>query len=1166
MRIEKIELIGFKSFADKTTFVLHPGITCIVGPNGCGKSNVVDAFRWVLGEQSAKSLRGEKMEEVIFNGSAAKKPKGMSEVSMIVSGMNGAGSNNGEGQGDHVTVTRRLYRSGESEYMINKNTCRLKDIKDVFLDTGLDFKSYSILEQGRIGEILNSKPLERRFIIEEVAGVMKYKIRKAEALSKLDSSRLNLVRINDIIVEVRKQINILDRLAKKAERYKKLQAELNAIELKIARREYQQISDSLTAINDEYTSLKENDAVLGAEITEIENRTQTRRIDLVEKEKALDLVQRDFQTVERDIAEINRLMSVSRQDITNFEEFHVKFLQQAEETAQRLSDLTVRYSELEVGSARISGEIDEATAVLREKTDAFRVIEQELSEKEEAIEEKRRQIFRISEEISRTRNEMSRQQTSLESLERKEQLSAREAEDARSALAEIESAITTAESEILGRNNEALLLKEKKEILGRELSSQKTRHEDFTRALAEAREELASYSSRLDSLKEIVLDKPTRELLEASGNVRLLASVSDVFEVLAEYEKAIENALSEKADTFVVESVEDIEHAIDDLRGKSLDKTSFITIAPPPHTLHSLIPTGVVGRALDFVRIRDGYVRVAENLLGNIMIVQDVKAALELRQSSENFMFVAVSGEVIDPSGAVIVGGERGIFRRKREIREIEQQIEEKKTSIESMSTEMRLLQETIQEKEEEVRDVENALHSFEKEISLARLTVENYLTDKERVSRKLSFLTIEIEQAVQEKDAVRGHISHAETEALGIEGRKAGMELEMQGLQDGIAQKKEERETFRAEVTDLRMQTAANREKLEAVRNEMEASARTSDELSRKKDEIQDEIASVITRISQRKAEIKEHETGLRIRVTEADTLAQDIAQRKEEIARENEELLSVEQELKSLRHNAAAIGARISELDVARAEHKMRTENIAEQIRNNFGVEISQVELVDVTPEEEQKAVELRSKIQEIGPVNLGTLDEYEELRTRYEFMTKQQEDLNKSIAELEEAITKINSTTRKKLRDAFEALRTKFAEVFTTLFGGGRAELVLTDEHNILETGIDMIAQPPGKKVQNIHLLSGGEQALTALALQFASFLIKPTPLCILDEADAPLDESNTERYARMLQGLSQDTQFIVVTHNRTTMSVAQHLYGITMEEAGVSRVISMQFAEV
>jgi chromosome segregation protein len=1094
----------------------------------------------------------------------------MAEVTLIISGLGAAmpsdNGDNGQPSSELVSVTRRLYRSGESEYMINRQSCRLKDVRDMFLDTGLDFKSYSILEQGRIGAILNSKPLERRFIIEEVAGVMKYKVRKAEALSKLESSRLNLARISDIITEVKKQINVLDRLAKKAERYKRLQAELNAIELKIARREYQHVTDSLAAINEEYGSLKEKEAVLGASITEIENRTQTRRINLVEKEKALDSVQKEFQAVERNIAELNRLISVSRQDISNFEEFHAKFLQQADEIVQRVSDLAVRYEELGVSSTRISEEIEAATAVLVDKTDAFRTIEQELSEKEEAIEEKRRQIFRVSEEISRARNELVRHQTSLESLGKKEALSITEAEDSRKALAGIESAITASELEILGRNNEALLLREKREIQGRELVSQKTRLENFTRMLAEAREELASHASRLDSLKEIVLDKPTRELLAASGNVRLLASVSDVFEVQADYEKAIENALSEKADSFVVEAVEDIEHAIDDLKGKSLDKTSFITITLPPCTVFSQVPAGVVRRALDCVRVREGYANVAENLLGDILIVEDVRTALQMRQNSEPFLFATVSGEVVDRSGAVIVGGERGIFRRKREIREIEELIEEKKTAIETMNHEMRLVQEAILKKEDEIRDVENALHGFEKEISLTRLTVENYLADRDRVSRKLSFLTMEIEQIAREKESVTGHMAHADKEAAGLESQKAAKEQEMQGLQEGISQQKEEMERHRTEVTDLRMQTAANRERLDAVRNEMEASTRTSAELGRKKNEIQDEIASVLTRISQRKAEITEHEAGLRTQVADADTLGQDIAKRKEEITRENEELLAVEHELKSLRQNASAVTARISELDVARAEHKMRMENISDTIRTNFGAEIDQIELLEVTPEEEEKAVELKGRIQEIGPVNLGTLDEYEELRTRYEFMTKQQEDLNKSIAELEEAITKINSTTRKKLREAFEALRTKFAEVFTTLFGGGKAELVLTDESNILETGIEIVAQPPGKKVQNIHLLSGGEQALTALALQFASFLIKPTPLCVLDEADAPLDESNTERYARMLQGLSQETQFIVVTHNRTTMSVAQHLYGITMEEAGVSKVISMQFAGV
>jgi len=1121
----------------------------------------------VLGEQSAKSLRGEKMEEVIFNGSSSKKQKGMSEVTLIFSGLSSVHSqDNGNSSADLVSVSRRLYRSGESEYLINKQPCRLKDLKDIFLDTGLDFRSYSIIEQGRISEILNSKPLERRFIIEEVAGVMKYKVRKAEALSKLESSRLNLARISDIISEVKKQINILDRLAKKAERYKRLRAELNAIELKIARREYQQITDSLFAINEEYGILKEKEAVLGAGITEIENRTQTRRINLIEKEKALDLVQKDFQAVEKDITEINRLISVSGQDIINYEEFHAKFLQQAEEIVQRIAALTARHSELEGNGARISEEIEAATAMLREKTDAFKVIEQELSEKEESIEQKRRQIFAIAEQVSRTRNEKARHQSSFDSLEKKEMLATTDSEESRKVLADVEAAIAGTESEILGRNNEALMLKEKREIVGQELSSQKAILENFARTLAEAREEYASSSSRLDSLKEIVLDKPTRELLESSGNVRLLASVSDVFEVQAEYEKAIESALSEKADSFVVEASEDIEHAIEDLKGKSLDKASFITIAPPPFAQPFQIPSGIVGKALDFVRIKEGYTRVAENLLGNIMVMQDVKAALELRQSTDQFLLVTISGEVIEPSGAVIVGGERGIFRRKREIRELDQQLEEKKIVIEAMNSEMRLVQESIQQKEEEIKSVENALHSFEKEVSLARMTVETYIADKERINKKLSYLAMELEQIIHEKESLKGFMAHAETEAVSQEAQKLSLEQQMQVLQEGISQKKEEIELFRAEVTELRMQTATNRERLEAVRNEMEASVSTREELSRKKDEVRNELESNQARISQRKAEIMDHEVRLKTRVTEADSLGQDIARRKDEISLENEELFAVDQELKSLRQKASATTARISELDVARAEHKMRIENISGHVMTNYGIEIQNEELMETTPEEEEKAIELKSKIQEIGPVNLGTLDEYEELRTRYEFMTKQQDDLNRSIAELEEAITKINSTTRKKLRDAFEALRIKFAEVFSTLFGGGKAELVLTDESNILETGIDIIAQPPGKRVQNIHLLSGGEQALTALSLQFASFLIKPTPLCILDEADAPLDESNTERYAKMLQSLSQETQFIVVTHNRTTMGVAQHLYGITMEEAGVSKVISMQFAEV
>ena len=1166
MRIEKIELIGFKSFADKTMFALHPGITCIVGPNGCGKSNIVDAFRWVLGEQSAKSLRGEKMEEVIFNGSATKKPKGMSEVSMVISGLNGSGSNNGNDQTDHVTVTRRLYRSGESEYMINKSTCRLKDIKDVFLDTGLDFKSYSILEQGRIGEILNSKPLERRFIIEEVAGVMKYKVRRAEALSKLDSSRQNLIRINDIIAEVKKQINILDRLAKKAERYKKLSFEMHAIELKIARKEYQQIRESLGLILEESQSFKEKEAVAGARINEIENRTEARRVLLLEKEKALEAVQNTFQGMERDIAEIEREIAVARNDISNLEEYHVKLLQQGEDMDQRSHDISVTYEELQINSSRISEEMQAQAESLQNKSENLRSIEESLADKEELIEDKRREIFKVSDEISKLRNELSRQESLLESLYRREDTSVRESGDSRRRLEETESAINAVESEIHGRNNEALLMKEKKEILTEELSTNKTRLEEIAHALSEAREELASCVSRMDSLKEIVFDQPTRELIKANADVRLLASVSDVFDVVADYEKAIESALSEKAESFILESLHDIEQAIVALKGKRVDKTAFITASPLPCPATGTVPAGVIGRAIDFVKLREGYTQVAENLLGNVLIVKDLTTAFELKAVGGNYIFSTLAGEVVEQSGAVVIGGEKGIFRRKREIRELEEQIADKRAFIEKISDEMRIMQQSILEKEEAIKGVDSSIHIFEKEISLAKLTIEKYMEDKDRVSRKLSYLSIEIEEISREKESVTTLMMQTEEQVKSIELRKADKETEMATLQEGIAQKKSELEGYRSEVTDLRLMATSNRERLDAIRHEMESSTKLLEELRQRKASLQSEIESVLGRIAQRRTGISEQEEKLRKLVAEADLVKQDIAERKGEIESENEDLIVVEQELKGLRQQLSQMTARLSELDVLKTEHKMRLENLSGNVRNNYGTEIEAIELADVTPEEEERLADLRSKIQEMGPVNLGTLEEYDELKTRYDFMTKQQEDLNKSIAELEEAISKINQTTKKKLREAFEALKVKFAEVFVTLFGGGKAELVLTDEHNILETGIDIIAQPPGKKLQNLHLLSGGEKALTALSLQFASFLIKPTPLCILDEADAPLDESNTERYSRMLQELSRETQFIVVTHNRTTMSVAQHLYGVTMEEAGVTKVISMQLAEV
>ncbi len=1166
MRIEKIELIGFKSFADKTAFNLHPGITCIVGPNGCGKSNIVDAFRWVLGEQSAKSLRGEKMEEVIFNGSTLKKPKGMAEVTLVISGLNGPEGGNGDGQNDIISASRRLYRSGESEYMINKSQCRLRDVKDIFLDTGLDFKSYSILEQGRIGEILNSKPHERRFILEEVAGVVKYKVRRAEALSKLESSRNNLVRINDIIAEVKKQISILDRLARKAERYKKLSDELHAIELKMARKDYERIKTAYEQIVNELTLQKEKETVMKTEMTNRENRTQTRRVALLDREKEFEQCQKTFQELEREIAEIERSAAVCKNDIANMADYTQRIALQEEEADVKSHEISEKCEALKMSHENLLKEIDSYQESLRQKAEVLESVEDAVTSREDLLEDKRREIFRVTEELSGLRNEVGKQLTFLEAHERREASNVKDSEDARKILSEIEGSISRVESEIQGINNEVLLRREKKSVLVQELEQSEEKLSSLMSSLAKDREDSASCISRLDSLKEIVYDVPAQELLSSSDTVGLLGALSDVMEVEVLYEQAIERALDEKANTFILESFDDIERAIAVVKEKEIGKTSFIPVNAPAIPFAGSLPDGILGRATDFVKVKEGFNGIVSNLLGTIMITQDLKSAFAVKDTAQQYIIATLDGEIVEPSGAVMAGTAKGIFQRKREIRELQEMVEAKRGVIEKTNSEISLLQSVIHENKEAIKEVEASIVDMEKEMSLSKLMVENHMEDKERANRKLAYLAIEIEEIARETIDLKSSMENGETQMRLTETKKADSEQNILQLQEEIMRKKSELEQCRSDVTDIKLLTASTSERIDAIKNEIEMSHTMLEDLKNRKQALINERESLRSKKTEREAEMSGYEEKLKKMVSKADVLRSDLSRKKEEIDAENEDLLSVEQELRTFRQNISDITSSISGSDVVRAEQKMRMENLSETIRQNYGLDIDAMVLEEVTQEEEDHLLFLKRKIEEIGPVNLGTLDEYEELRDRYEFMVKQQEDLHKSIAELEEAIAKINSTTRKRLREAFEALKTKFGEVFMTLFDGGRAELVLTDEHNILETGIEIVAQPPGKKLQNINLLSGGEKALTALALQFASFLIKPTPMCILDEADAPLDETNTERFTKMLIALSKETQFLLVTHNKTTMNIAQHLYGITMEEAGVSKVISMQLAEV
>lgn len=1152
MRIEKIELIGFKSFSDKTVFNLHPGITCIVGPNGCGKSNVVDSFRWVLGEQSAKSLRGDSMQEVIFTGSQTKKPRGMAEVTLYVSGLDSS-----EDGKQLTTVTRRLYRSGDSDYLLNGTVCRLRDVRDLFLDTGLEVKSYSILEQDRISDVLSAKPEERRFLIEEVAGVVKYKVRRSEAQSKLESSRRNLDRISDITTEVKRQINSLDRQVKKAERYKRLMEELKSIELRIASMEYTVLSEELNGILNRQAGLKQEETLRRAELARTETELETGRIGLLEKEKRLAALQAELQGTEKDMAELERSIAVSGTERDNLREYAVKLRLQEEENKDRQAAANRRRGEIAASKEALQAEINALKEAMSEKTHLLASDEDEIAEKEKLLDSRRRDVFRVSDALSHLRNERNRYHADLENLLRKQEGIDREAGELTAYLDEATSRLKDVEASIIGRKNETRLLAEEKEILDKDVQGYKERLETLRADIALEREKLASALSRLESLKEMV-SAESAELKD----LNLVAAISDVIEVPRQYENAIESALGTVINGFILPGYEDVKLAVHTLKAEGMGKTAFIPLNVQEHSRAGALPEGAISWAADLVEVREEFSTIIKNLLDTVAVVNDLETALKVKA---HCVPVTLDGEIVEPSGAVIAGLSKGILTLKRQIRELALEIEDRKAGLETMQKQMETGLAALEEKETVLEDMGQKAAHLEKELSVLSLTAEKHNEDIERTNKKLAFLRLETDEVSREKESLKNLILEKDAEISALEQEIKHLQDAVSGIQEEITGKKAVYEQQRTESVDIRLSLGSSKEKLRALQGEEESIEGQFAELREKERHIGNEIAYTGARIKEREEEISEKEAVLKELAVKASDFSTRISAQRDSMAGESEALMAKEKGLKELRNKIELSARGLSELDVQRAEHRLKMENLKDNIKNTYDIELEAVRTEPVRPEDEETLQEVKAKIEALGPVSLGSIEEYDELRQRYEFLTKQQEDLQRSIAELEEAIKKINSTTRKKLREAYEALRAKFSEVFITLFGGGRAELILTDESNILETGIDIVAQPPGKKLQNINLLSGGEKVLAALALLFSSFLIKPTPLCILDEADAALDEANTGKFAGMLKDLSADIQFIVITHNRVTMESSDYIYGITMEEPGTSKVISLELQE-
>lgn len=1154
MRVEKIELIGFKSFSEKTVFNLHPGITCIVGPNGCGKSNIVDSFKWVLGEQSAKSLRGDKMEEVIFSGTEAKKPRGMAEVTMHVSGL-GEPSNGGA---NVTAVTRRLYRSGDSDYLLNRQSCRLRDIKDVFLDTGLELKSYSIFEQDRIAGILNSKPEERRFLIEEVAGVVKYKVRRQEAHSKLESSKVNLERINDIAAEVKRQINALDRQVKKAERYKRLMAELREVELRIAKKDYDSLGASLTKIEADCSSLREEEALLRAGLTKTENDLEVIRLSLAEKEKALNEVFVVFQEAEREIAEKERKSAVLMTETEGLTVYLPRLEARIEELKDKARTSEDRKREIRSTSEALSAELDSMKEALGEKSGGLRTEEEGISGLESRIEENAKEAFRASETISRLRNELHTINTSIENLRKKSEAAEREKAETRSALKEAEGAVAETSASITANEEEARRLSEEKTALATKTEELKRKIEELRTSLSSERERLASETSRLEALGEMTTAEAAGAVPES---LRSLGFLADVIEVPREYEKAVEGALGGLVRGIIVNGADEAITGLQAIKDKEVGRTAFIPLELEGGRIAGGPPEGVIGRASDLVTAKEGFGPMVKTLLEGVLLVESIEKAASLKERL-GFVLVSLEGEILDPSGVFTGGGGGGVLMKKRQMRETAEGIEKTREKIGEIEGTAGTTSALLEENKEAVREAEEKAAEIERRVSLLGQRTEMHRAEAERAERKLSYLDVETRQDALETESLQTRAVEKEDEIRLADEKRTASEEETAGLKERLSVKKSLYEERKAETFDLRLSINSLKERLESLDSETASTTALLSEISEKMALLEDELEKTKLEIMEKHKEKGALDESIGLLVVRADERKTDISARREAISLLTEEAAGLEQTIKSLRGKIEPVARGISELDVRRAEHRLMIENLSQTVRLNHDIEISEAAPGPYEPQDDERLALTRKKIADLGPVSLGTIEEYEDLRQRHDFLAAQKDDLEKSIAELEEAISRINTTTRKKLREAFEALRAKFSEVFVDLFGGGRAELVLTDETNILETGMDIVAQPPGKKLQNINLLSGGEKTLTALALLFSSFLIKPTPMCILDEADAALDEANTEKFSLMLKALSKEIQFIVVTHNKVTMEAADYIYGITMEEKGVSKVISIE----
>jgi chromosome segregation protein len=1225
MYLKNLTVLGFKSFADKTALNFQPGVTAIVGPNGCGKSNVSDAIRWVLGEQSAKALRGGEMADVIFNGTDGRKPLGMAEVSLTIGGVDEEHlrASGVEIDYNEVTVTRRVFRDGGSEYFINKTPCRLKDIQQLFMGTGVGRTSYSIMAQGNITQILSSKPEDRRFIFEEAAGITKYKAQKKEALRKLEYTDQNLVRVEDLVKEVKRQIGSLQRQAGKARRYKQLSQELQHLDTQLARHQFDVLQSEIHERQTSAENLRNEIEASSASVLRSEDEIAQLRERLSELEHQVGALQQRGLELKGEMERHESRIQFNEERLRELGVQNTKALAEISQAEERRHIAAQEHSTVTANLEASGQALAKYRAALESKKEALRDVEDSLRSRQEALRQAQSEAFGAAQELTRARNELTALDLQKQgNTVRLEKLSAEKIQ---------------LEEERLRMETHLQEFAANVQLERVNAQSQRGTVEDRQNRLREIQEQLNQTGRELDSLLQQQAEKSSKlnvlEQLNAGHegfsegalaalkqSQHVLGSLADKIQVPDQYVTAIETALGHHLQLVLTEQPEAAQEILSDL---SLNKRGRASVAPlaflrdgqagPDRTQDAaasaaqpLTPPNVElnGSPLEAMAVVASHASVQpllERVLGGTRIVRDLNSATAAwRETGGAFHYVTLTGELLSAVG-VYTGGRNGvngkangaasILGRKNQISDlrsglaaINEQVAETSRGRGALQAEQAELQASLVQAQTELRAQEVAIATHQGEFNALQNSQRLLHQKIETVVYEIQSLAAQEEEGLQKRAGLAARAGELEAVERTRQQQVADLSAQLEAL-------RQQRDAANTELTESKVALATEEQMRAAFEQQEQSLAQRMRELDQIIQERRNELSSFVSRRAQAESEMQESRRCIERLQHEREQVNAQAAELLALKQAQEGEISSREESLREQRRALTEFQERRSSIEIELAQKNMTVQNLRERVQQKYRVNLDDIhgECITITfadegparvhvmtPEEvaaagvatdweavAQQVTALQQRLDEMGPVNLVAIEEYEETEQRYQFLSQQHADLVQAKAQLLEVINRINTQTREMFRTTFEQIRTNFRSMFTEVFGGGKADLILMDENDLLESGIEIVARPPGKQLQTISLLSGGEQTMTAVALLFSIYQVKPSPFCVLDELDAPLDESNINRFIRVLQRFLEHSQFIIITHNKRTIGMADVLYGVTMQEHGISKIVSVKF---